>query len=60
MISTKVSGELADWPQVFLPINVIGSDLYGTGYPNLSTWGLLLVKGKCYLAESGVNQSWSF
>jgi len=57
MILTKVSGETADWPQVFLPINVIGSDFYGTGDANLSTWGPLLVKGKWYLAEAGVNQS---
>jgi lipopolysaccharide transport system ATP-binding protein len=47
-IDTVVSSEKADWPQVFLPITVIGADFYGTGDPNLSTWGPILVKGKWY------------
>jgi len=46
MVCTKVGGDIADWPQVFLPITVVGSDFYGTGDPNLSTWGPILVRGK--------------
>ena len=45
---TLIGGDRADWPQVFLPIEVIGSDFYGTGNPNLSTWGPMLVKGKWF------------
>ncbi|MGR3293121.1 MAG: ABC transporter ATP-binding protein [Candidatus Scalindua sp.] len=49
MCNTLVSGEKSDWPQVFLPITVIGADFFGTGNPNLSTWGPVLVKGKWYV-----------
>jgi len=45
-----VGGERADWPQVFLPMEVVGSDFFGTGNPNLSTWGPMLVKGKWFSA----------
>ncbi|MCP4255717.1 MAG: ABC transporter ATP-binding protein [Candidatus Scalindua sp.] len=51
MCYTLVSGEKADWPQVFLPMTVIGADFFGTGNANLSTWGPILVKGKWFLAE---------
>lgn len=50
-IYTLVSGERADWPKILLPLTVIGSDFYGTGDPNISTWGPMLVKGKWFLPE---------
>lgn len=40
-----------DWPQVFIPITVVGGDFYGTGNVNLSTWGPILVKGKWILVN---------
>jgi lipopolysaccharide transport system ATP-binding protein len=48
---TVVSGDAADWPQALLPVTVVGADFYGTGNPNLSTWGPMLVKGKWSVAE---------
>ena len=51
MTYTLVGGERADWPQVFLPMTVVGADFYGTGNPNLSTWGPILVKGEWSLIE---------
>ncbi|MEK6715527.1 MAG: ABC transporter ATP-binding protein [Candidatus Omnitrophota bacterium] len=51
MSYTLVSGERADWPQAFLPITVVGADFYGTGNPNLSSWGPMLVKGKWAVKE---------
>jgi lipopolysaccharide transport system ATP-binding protein len=50
MTYTLVSGDRADWPQAFLPLTVVGADFYGTGNPNLSTWGPILVKGKWFLS----------
>ncbi len=47
---TRVGGDLADWPQVLLPLTVVASDFYGTGDPNLSTWGPMLVKGEWSLS----------
>jgi len=44
-ICTKSGGDTVDWPDVLLPVTVVGSDFYGTGDPNLSTWGPVLVKG---------------
>ena len=52
MTYTLVGGERADWPQAFLPITVVGADFYGTGNPNLSTWGPILVKGKWFIADT--------
>jgi lipopolysaccharide transport system ATP-binding protein len=46
IIYTKAGGELADSPQIFIPLTVVAADFYGTGDPNLSTWGPMLVKGK--------------
>jgi lipopolysaccharide transport system ATP-binding protein len=51
MTYTLVSGERADWPQAFLPITVVGADYFGTGNPNLSTWGPILVKGQWFLTK---------
>ncbi|PIU20796.1 MAG: ABC transporter ATP-binding protein [Elusimicrobia bacterium CG08_land_8_20_14_0_20_59_10] len=51
-VCTKVAGETDDWPQVLLPLNVMGADFYGTGDPNLSTWGPMLVKGEWSLRRS--------
>ena len=51
-IYTRVAGDLADWPQAFLPLTVVASDFYGTGDPNLSTWGPMLVKGEWSLRGS--------
>jgi len=48
---TVVGGETADWPQTLLPITVTGADYYGTGNPNLSTWGPMLVKGRWSVNE---------
>jgi lipopolysaccharide transport system ATP-binding protein len=50
MTYTLVNGDRADWPQDFLPLTVVGADFFGTGNPNLSTWGPILVKGKWFLA----------
>ncbi|MDO9579644.1 MAG: ABC transporter ATP-binding protein [Bacteroidales bacterium] len=50
MTYTLVSGERADWPQVYLPITVVGADFFGTGNSNLSSWGPILVKGKWFLS----------
>lgn len=47
-----VSGENADWPQVFLPITVIGGDFFGTGNPNLPIQVPILVKGKWFMKEA--------
>jgi lipopolysaccharide transport system ATP-binding protein len=49
MTYTVVGGDRADWPQVYLPLTIIGSDFYGTGNPNLPTWGSILVKGTWFL-----------
>jgi len=48
---TVVNSETADWPQPLLPITVIGADYYGTGDPNLSTWGPMLIKGEWSVDE---------
>lgn len=47
---TTVGAEKADWPQARLPLEVAAADFYGTGNPNLSTWGPVLVKGKWFAA----------
>ncbi len=52
MVYTKVGGELADWPQLFIPFQVMAADFYGTGDPNLSAWGPLLVKGSWSIAPA--------
>ncbi len=52
MSYTLVSGDRADWPQVFFPMTVVGADFFGTGNPNLSTWAPTLVNGKWSVTDS--------
>lgn len=51
MNGDQTSGEEIDWPQVFIPMIVVGGDFYGTGNVNLSTWGPILIKGKWLLVN---------
>jgi lipopolysaccharide transport system ATP-binding protein len=39
------TGEEVDYPRIYVPFTVIGSDFYGIGDTNLSSWGPILVKG---------------
>jgi hypothetical protein len=41
--------EEADWPQVFIPINIVAGDFFGTHNLNLPTWGPILIKGKWFI-----------
>jgi len=46
------TGEEVDWPQVYVPMTVTGTDFFGTGGSNLSSWGPVLIRGN-WLPVSG-------
>jgi lipopolysaccharide transport system ATP-binding protein len=48
LVGTRIvaSGETADWPQALVPFTVSSGDYYGTGAPNVETWGPMLLRGE--------------